>query len=185
MSDAISRAVDDYINDRLKQVTKDFYNTLNYVNEELVKEAQVMYDTFIDQFYAYQTSSYSRHGVGIGTQTGSNLYRGQDIKSVSKGKIPGVSIEFSADKMAGNYHHGYSKFKQDSPEDVLNMVLLGWRFPYPDFRHFGDGLSWSGEYHGKYFEFSGTPFDAFQKFEKDYNDNGKKIFDKVWDQLGW
>lgn len=185
MADVLSAAIDAFLNDMKKQMRKDFNKTLERVSDRMVLEAQLMYDTFIDQFYAYSTSVYTRHGEGVGTQTGHNLYRGQQIEKIYKGDMPGVKIEFSAKKMDGGYHHGYKRFPQDSAEDVLNMVLLGWRFPYPDSRHFGDGLSWSGSYRGSFFNFDGTPFDAFQKFEKDFDKNSEKLFMEIWDKLDW
>ena len=186
MADVIAQAVDDFLKDMKKQMESDFYKTLDMVSDQMLKEAQMMYDVFIDQFYAYETSVYTRHGEGVGTQTGHNLYRGQQFEKVYKGRMPGVKIEFSAKDMNGGYHHGYKKFSQDSAEDVLNMVLLGWRFPYPDSRHFGDGMPWSGSFHGTFFNFdNGIPFDAFQKFEKDFDKNSEKLFMKIWDKLDW
>jgi len=125
---------------------------LNYAYSELYREAFQMYDHFIDQYYSYVTKSYYRHGVGIGTGTGENLYRGSQIKLIT-GQNPDLIIEFSGADMAG--------YKYDSTDTVLGIVMKGGR-GIPGRKGFS---MWGGSYSGKYFSVGDTtPDRAFTLF---------------------
>lgn len=151
---------------------KDFSVAAKVTIEELYKEAWKMYDSFIDQFYSYQTTSYVRHGSTSPGSGGINLYRGSEI-SMQAGKNPSLTIEFSGSAMDGGY-------KFDSSDQVLNYVMFGIRFPY-----FNQTMSWSGQYNGKYFSFSGTPTQAFNAFGTDFYNIAQPIFFREWKKMGW
>lgn len=82
------------------------------------------YNDIIDQYYLYKTTSYYRHKTGIGTGTGWNLYRSNNISLYpndigENGRYTGLILDINADNMKDYYR--YSKHK------VLDNVLRGIR----------------------------------------------------------
>lgn len=190
MSNYVRYAFEDYYADLKKRLKNDMCKAMNHVGEELCNEASQMYETFIDQFYTYKTSSYSRHSVGIGTQTGMNLYRANHIKLKKTSLFPIITIRLDGSEMQSQHYNrtGYKYISvHDSADDVLNDVMTGWRFPYPNENYFPDGLSWSSPegYHGKYFHANGTILEAFDKFGKEASKIAIQVFYEEWRKMGW
>lgn len=156
----------------LKQEAVQVWNeAINYTYKELYDEAWKMYDSFIDQFYMYKTQSYVRHGeIKAGTRMGSNLYKGQQLK-FKPGFMPSVTIEFSGEEMESYQHN--------TPDDVLNIVMNGIRGVPSK----GWWTTWKGSYNGKYFSYSGEMIDAFNTFEKYFDDMAKYIFSQKLDSI--
>lgn len=153
----------------LKQFDKEtdqiWNNSINNTFEELYTEAYKMYDKLIDDFYLYKTKSYIRHGeTRPGTQMGSNLYRGQQIK-LTPGFIPSLSISFSGKDM--------EKYRHSSPDEVLDMVMNGIRGVPSK----GWWTTWKGSYDGKYFSVGGVDVTtAFDLFEDNFGYLSRYIF---------
>ena len=135
----IKEKIKSHLGTRIKQINHAFDDAF----QDVYKDAWKMYDSFIDQFYAYETTSYIRHGeTRSGTKVGINLYRANDISFNPRNFE--VDINISSRDMEGSY-------KYDTPYRVLQNVLSGIRFK----RDFGNGngpfiMEWRGTYNGKY-----------------------------------
>lgn len=166
----------------LKGMENAWNKGIAYAMPELYKEAERMYDSFIDQFYAYETKSYIRHGeTRPGTCRGINLYRGQQFELKNKvytksfiDKVgekatvnltlrlntPIFSTNISAQDMEYRKYH-------DSAEEVLELVTNGIR-GVPDK---GWWIPWMGSYEGKYFSTGRTTMaKAFEMFDNYFDD---------------
>ena len=89
--------------------------------KEIISKA---YDDIIDQYYLYKTTSYYRHGTGIGTGTGINLYRSNNISLYptnvgENDRYTGFILDINANDMSG-----YPRYSKDK---VLDNVLNGIR----------------------------------------------------------
>lgn len=176
MNDVIGKIVKKYKQIVKERIRQDYYPTINYTNEQMYKEATRMYDTFINQFYSYPTTSYIRHGeTKPGTGRGINLYRGQQIRKLGTSKNPMLEISFSGSDMEGGYEYA-------SPTEVLEGVMNGLRFYSPNGLF---GIEWSGSYDGKYFSYAGSMRDAFDQFGKDFKKISRNIFMEQWHKIGW
>lgn len=92
----------------------------NSAAEKTKKILEKSYDSIIDQYYLYKTTSYYRHGVGVGTCTGENLYRSNNISMLYSGeRAEGLMLDINASDMAG--------YPRISKDQVLNNVLDGIR----------------------------------------------------------
>lgn len=168
------------------QINKDIDKTIRYVNNEMYNEAIRMYDSFITQFYLYETKSYVRHWEGVpGTRRGQNLYFGKDIRKFTRKpkliiNVPGEG-EYEtngggqAEPMADDYRF-------DSAIDVLDYVYSGIRFPSVFGRN---EMKWSGQYSGKLFSYRGTMRDAFDKFNMEFDKIAMKESRKYLRTLGY
>lgn len=182
---SLGSAIEQYIDYRLETVRQKALEAANYTVDELYAETTKMYDKFIEIYYSYITRAYIRHEQGRpGTGQGINLYRGTQIKKGGSND-PFLDIKFDASDMAG--------YKRCSADFVLNYVLKGYRstgfvgnttfanFPSDDTATSG-WTKWSGSYSGKYFSYSGSPEEAFNAFEKDFDDIAGKIYKEEFDK---
>ena len=165
-------SIDSKIKAIVEKAYKDAVTAANIAIDETHNEAIKMYDSFIDQYYSYRTKSYVRHEqLRPGTGMGINLYRGNQIVK-NNGDDPYLDIEFDASDMAG--------YPRIGANFVLEAVMTGYRgLPY------GNWTEWSGEYKGKYFSHSGTPQEAFDEFELQFDNIASGIFTKEIRKLGW
>lgn len=166
--------------DILTQAKNDFKKCAARVNNEMHKEVIDLYDTLIEQFYKYHTTSYVRHWEGVpGTEQGQNLYFGigkNDRFIVKNNKQLTLKVSFSGEDMGGGYEY-------HTPDEVLNYVMNGARFVMPNGTLAQTMLvnPSTMEYHGKYFHFSnGTIAQAFEKFDKEWKDNSANAFYSMW-----
>ena len=161
----IKRKVISYVNRRVKKINK----AISYAMDEIYNEARDMYNSFIEQFYLYETRSYIRHGEGFpGTKDGTNLYKANLISYDPKNMT--LDLNISADKMEGGYQH-------DSAEDVLLKVTKGYRFKYGYF----DAMEWRGSYNGKYINVDNTTIEeAFDWYTKNIPDIFEDIVKSKW-----
>ena len=172
MGSLLREIANEYRRKQRKQLQGDIIRASVYTRDEMYDEAVKMYNTFIDQFYAYETTVYIRHGqVRPGTGVGENLYRGQRIRKSGGGFNPKLTIEFSGMNMQGGYSH-------NTASEVLESVMSGIRFPIRE-------MTWSGEYRGKYFSYSGEPQRAFDIFERNFDSIAEIIFMDKWREFGW
>jgi len=172
MSNVLRRVANEYKRKMKKEIRKDIIRASVYTRNEMYDEATRMYDTFIDQFYSYETTAYIRHGQSrSGTGNGENLYRGQQIRKYGSPTNPKLSINFSGVDMQDGYEY-------HSPGQVLESVMSGIRFPFRE-------MTWSGSYDGKYFSYSGEPKRAFDLFEHNFYIIAKDIFMGKWREFGW
>jgi len=170
----LGKLLKDYVDNQLKDAKKDYNKVINELNNELYKEMIDMYDTFIDQFYSYKTTSYIRHGqTKPGTQTGVSLYRAQNISIGGNYYNPKLIVDFRPSDMNVSY-------EWDEAPDVFNYVMYGIRFPY-----FNNSSNWIGKYEGKYFSFKGTPMHAFQLFNDTFDEIAEKGFREKWAKTKW
>ena len=181
MASAIDKAFEEYkqaiINDLKEKAHKDVPIAMDNMVDELKIETTHMYNSLITQFYLYETKSYIRHWESRpGTKKGSNLYYGFHAIKRHKGKYPYLLIQLDADDMAGGY-------KLDTPEGVLECVLSGIRWPY-DFENVS-AMEWYGSYQGKYFSYTGVPYDIYESFFKNFENIATPIFFKKFGELGW
>lgn len=172
MSNVLRAIAEEYRRRQRKKVKGDIIRASIYTRDEMYDEAVKMYDTFIDQFYAYETTSYIRHGQSKpGTGSGENLYRGQRIRKYGGNLNPRLSIEFSGADMQGGY-------ARNTAGEVLESVMSGIRFPFRE-------MTWSGEYRGKHFSYAGEPQRAFDIFERNFDIIAETIFMDKWLEFGW
>jgi len=173
-------------------INKDVDKAIRYVNNEMYDEAVKMYDTFIDQFYSYKTTSYVRHWEGVpGTQEGQNLYFGKDIRKFTK--HPKLVINLPSD--AGYVSNGGGQaepmandYRFNTSTEVMEYVFSGVRFP--DFitykKRGGNSLmTWEGRYKGTYFYYNGTMENAFNKFNEDFDKIAMRAVRKYLKTLGY
>lgn len=154
-----------------KEVFDSYEISINYAYRTLYEEAVRMYDSFIEQYYLYETKSYYRHYVGVGTGTGENLYYGKQFNYVP-GLHPSLTIEFSGDDMAS--------YKKASTMHVLSLVMKGIR-GIPSNK--GWWRYWTGEYICDYFQINGTMETAFNVFEMIFDDMVDELFYKKLNAL--
>lgn len=168
--DKMMERFDDYLEKSLKifeEEAEDLWNkSINDTFEDLYNEAVGLYDSLIEKYYKYETKSYYRHHVGIGTGTGENLYYGKQIE-LKTGESPELSINFSGEDMDG--------YKHNSTDEVLSMVMHGIRGVPSK----GWWTTWSGDYDGEYFSVGGVNISrAFDIFDKEFDRLSVKIFRK-------
>lgn len=174
---AYNKYIDDYVKKRMSGIKRDINKVINEVNDELYKEVTKMYDKLIDDFYSYTTTSYIRHGeTRPGTQQGITLYRGQDF-GIVRGKNPRLRIFFDPNILKASERGYGTKNYPETPEHVFDLVMYGIRFPVG---HDGHGMSWTGEYNGKYFSYKGTPYEIMKSFDKDFKNISKELFYQKW-----
>lgn len=174
----LKKMLENYADEKVKEIMNtDWYVAINQTNHELEKETKKMYDSLIDNFYKYKTKSYIRHGEGEtkpGTQVGTTLYRGNDIHG-SYGKAPKLHVFFDGNILRDDER----SYQYDDPSKVFDYVMFGIRFPYYN------TMGWDTEYVGKYFSYSGTPYQIFNKFHDDWEKNSEKVFRIFWGKLGY
>ena len=73
-------------------------------------------------------------------------------------------------------------YRFDSAEDVLSYVFNGIRFPAM-FGH--EEMDWSGVYNGKYFYYRGNMQDAFERFNRDFDNIAMKVARKYLRTFGY
>ena len=165
----------------LNVIVDDYYRVANKCTDELYKEAWKMYDSFIDQFYSYQTRSYIRHGYTSPGVGGINLYRAQDITLMDDIALHQFTINFDYRAMEGG-----PKYKIHNRKDVLNYVMSGYRFKFKKHDTFLD-ITWTGSYKGRYFSTDGesTIDEAYDKFIAEYPSMYNQLFEKEWKGYGY
>ena len=117
--------------------------------ETLTNETKKMFDAFITAFYTYPTISYSRHGEGIGTRTGHNLFMASQIK-----------LDYRADGLPGMLHVYWNgsemePYRKADTEYVLGLVSRGIRGvdpKYSDRVREGSSQTWAFHYSSTYFD---------------------------------
>ena len=133
--------------------------------KELQKEAKNMYKQLIDDYYAYKTIKYVRHGQDRpGTCIGENLYRADFIHI----KNNELFIETNYKQMKAGYRdHGR--------EYVLNMIRDGERYNVGD---------WTGDFEGEYIAMYDTYINkAFKEFEHNFQSMYDDIFENKLKKL--
>ena len=160
--DEAKMEINDIVSKSAKKTTIDLY-----------EEAVNMYDSLIEQYYRYKTTSYYRHNAGVGTCWGDNLYYGKNFYIDAEENL---NIEFSGEKMEryiskykikkGDTSNSLDKKERVSRDTVLSIVRGGFRGVPGKWI-----IPWSGSYDGEYFQISDTNIDkAFGLFEKNYDD---------------
>lgn len=173
----IEQAIDRFINSHDKYVVAEYNKAIKI----LKREAEKMYDKFLDQFYLYKTRSYIRHGQSRpGTGSGINLYRGQQIKIKRKTyknfDIDILDISFDGSEMESK------RYQHHSADEVLGFVMDGWRFINTELDNpKSTAIAWRGSFKGEYYS-SGRKkmkraFDDFISKEQDM------IFDLIKDKV--
>lgn len=159
----------------LQQAKQDINAATNKAINETYKEAVKMYDSFVEQYYEYETKSYYRHGEPRpGTRMGTNLYRGNQIVKNNRNN-PYLYVDFNGSDMAP-----YGRKGRVDTDFVLETMMIGLRGLPP-----GDWTHWEGIYKGDHFSYEGTPQDAFDEFEKNFDEIAGNIFDEELIKLGW
>ena len=154
---------------------KAWNDAVRYTYKVLEKEAQNMYDTFIEQYYYYETTSYYRHNAGVGTGWGDNLYYGRigkgasGINMVKTGSVKDFDIYTLYTNFSGEHMEGY---RYNTPDEVLEQVIGGIRgVPQK-----GWSVPWTGSYSCKYFKYKGKMREAFDNFDSDFEKHEARIF---------
>lgn len=182
MRSEVKRLAEEYKTRLRKKIRSDFIKVANEVNNEMFTEVQIMFDSFIRQFYSsYLTEIYVRHGqVYPGTGTGENLYNGKQFRRTG-GYNPTLTIDFNGSKMSGDYPAG------GSPDQVLESVMNGIRFPFDRPHGVAGAMTWVGDYSSTLTgrTYHGTMLEAFNDFVNNFDDIVEPIFYQKWAALGW
>lgn len=172
--------IDKYVNETLQKANGEIISILNEVNNELYDESVKMFDSLIDQFYMYKTTSYIRHGQSRpGTQMGENLYRANNIKK-TYGLNPSLTIKLDGNDMYGGY-------KFHDANAVFDWVSSGVRFPfYSNNSNISNGYSANHlSYNGKYFSYKGSINSIFKYFDEDFDNISFYLFYRKWKKSIW
>ena len=173
IDEAIDSVVEEYIQELKQKAESDFLKVANEVNELYFKQANRMFDSFIEQYYNYRTSSYVRHWeIRPGTGHGSNLFYAKDFK-IHRGKNPYFELNIDTNLMADDYQH-------DSAAQVIQNVMNGIRGVPPYWI-----MPWSGTYSSRWFYYQGEPAKAFAEFINRYPEMMRPVFLRKWKNLGW
>lgn len=169
MAIGLTEGQQEILDSYMEKFENDFIEVANEVNELYFNQANKMFDSFIAQYYSYITSSYVRHWEGKpGTGKGTNLYYAKNFK-IHRGKDPYFELYIEANsRMADDYQH-------DSADQVIQNVMDGIRGVPPYWVR-----SWSGTYSSRWFQFEGTPTDAFRTFLDNYEDMMYPVFMRRW-----
>ena len=178
MADEVDKLINEIVDYYVQKAEEDFPIASTFANNEMYDELNKMYDSFIRQFYRYETQSYIRHWEGSpGTKTGTNLYYGNQIKKRMSYGLPYLEIDFDARNMAG--------YRRDSADTVLNQVMSGELQVHGSKGYVVYSREWTGSFRGKYFSYTGKMDDAFSRFYDKYEDHYLSAFMIKWRQLGW
>ena len=159
----------------LQEGIRDINRATNKAINEAYKEAVKMYDSFVEQYYEYETKSYYRHGEPRpGTKMGTNLYRGNQIIKNNRNN-PYLYIDSDGSDMAP-----YGRKGRVDTDFVLETMMIGLRGLPP-----GDWTHWEGSYEGDYFSYKGTPQDAFDEFKENLDEITGNIFDEELKKCWW
>lgn len=167
----IREMIEREVEKELNKITVHVLNCYSKVMEEIYLDAIKIYDGCIDAFYLYKTKVYNRHGVGVGTKTGLNLYRSNEIKRHYNANGILISFDFgwSADDMEPYRLHtneNHEKVSVDK-EMVLENVLHGYRGFTEPIGNFTK-IKWrvgNNRIKTRYFgTFAGIPVNIFNKF---------------------
>ena len=163
----------------LKRAESDFMKCARRINTDICKDVKKMYETFIEQFYAYKTTSYIRHFEGRpGTGQGENLkYPEEGIRVDNRAShSPKLYIEFWSDEMSNT-----PPYQHHTPEGVLFCVMHGIRFATQ--RGYVMTADTNFNYDGKYFSYSGETMQrAFDIFGENWDDISSNAFYSIWDE---
>lgn len=143
------------------------------------------YESIIEQYYLYKTTSYYRHNTGIGTCTGDNLYQSNEIDLLYAGdRASGLELDINSSRMAG-----YPRISKDI---VLDNVLNGirgvpntnpsWLINKKTNRHmmmFQRETSFEAVIKTKFGDFAGTPREIMTQLAKKIEG---KYYETFWDQ---
>ena len=163
----------DIIKKALHKAELDFMVCARRINNDIYDDVNKMYRTLIEQFYDYETSSYIRHWEGKpGTRHGENLLYGNQIRKNNQAShSPKLIIDFSGENMA--------PYKHQTTDKVLDYVMNGVRFPIGPMLVDTSRM----EYYGKHIQFQGgTIQDAFDKFDKEWDEIAENAFYSIWDE---
>ena len=171
LEDRIAEIVERKITEYLNQAEKDLYTVANQVNDLYFKQVNKMFDTFIQQYYSYITTSYVRHWEQRpGTGKGSNLYYAKDFK-IHRGKDPYFEININTARMADDYQH-------NSAAQVVQNVMNGIRGVPPYWF-----VPWQGTYNSRYFYYQGEPAKAFDEFMYRLPEMATPVFLRRWRKI--
>lgn len=169
------KVLDNYTKQKIEKLDKVLNVAVSRLNNEMCNEATKMYDSFIESFYDYKTTSYIRHWEGRpGTRHGESLLMGKNFVADNKhGHNQTLTIDFNSNEMES---YGV-KYQHHSASEVLDLVLGGIRFQL-------DGgsqqMEWAATYNGDYFSHSGNVYTAFSYFEKHFNSIALDVFYSFW-----
>lgn len=166
------RAKENFINTAMEAKHQAF--------KDLYKEMYQIFDMCIDQYYRYETKSYYRHETGIGSCTGINLYRANQIKHIQIGYSDNLIVGWSGEDMA-SYRNGVDA------DYVMDNVAKGIRGLADEY--LPNGFTprksekyenhWSAKVSTKYFgELEGTPDKIVDEIEKMWDEVSGNVFIK-------
>lgn len=141
--------------------------------KELYKETSLIFDQCIDQYYRYKTTSYYRHETGIGSRTGVNLYRANQIQYVRNGIHDMLVLGWDGSDMAA-YKSGIDA---DYVMDNVAKGIRGVDDEYMKYAYRPYDNHWSAIVQSKHFgTLEGTMNDIFDEIERQWNDVSGNVF---------
>ena len=154
--------------------TKTALLTINKAEEQ----AKAIFKSIIDKYYEYPTRYYDRHGVGVGTKTGKNLYNANQIHF--NNNLDNFSGEFGWDasgmedytSIVKNEYGEKVEVIRANKEDVLEDVMSGNRAFWLE-----KGLKY--EYKDSYFDATGSPNEIQKQYVKEIGDIMRKMSTEV------
>lgn len=173
----MDKMFNNYKRQKFDKLNSVLNGAITRLNNDMSTEANNMYDSMINDFYSFETTSYIRHWEYVaGTRHGESLKMAKYINANNNhGKNQTLTIDFSADKMIS----AGVKYQHHNPSEVVDFVLSGIRFQLEDG---GRRIEWATTYHGKYFSHSGNIYSAFEYFGRNFNSISSEVFYSFWDE---
>jgi len=169
-----------YVKQIVNRAMNDFMACARETNNAIYDEVVDMYNTFIEEFYSYRTTSYIRFLEGKpGTGEGSNLLDGKKFKKNNRAShSPKLIIEFSGEGIVD-----YNRHRWDTPDQILDCVMHGIRFPYATGASGPMMVETPFVYNGKYWHYNfDTIQEAFDNFGRQWDSISQDAFYSRWDK---
>jgi len=170
----LEKAIDKKANKSKQEFIEIAMKAKTQTFKDLYKETSAIFDNCIDQYYQYQTTSYYRHNTGIGSGTGLNLYRANEMKHIRQGVNDSLILGWSGENMAT-----YKSVDADYVMDNVAKGIRGMDDPYMKYCYKQYDNHWSATVQSRYFGvLTGTMNDIFYEIEKKWNDVSGAVFTK-------
>ena len=157
----IEKEVKKYAKNEKKEFVKIAIKAKHDVFKELHRETSSIFDKCIDQYYRYKTTSYYRHETGIGSRTGINLYRANQMQHIQNGIRDTLVLGWDGSEDMAAYT---SKIDPDYVMDNVANGIRGVEDAYMKYAYRPYNNHWSAIVQSKYFgTLKGTMNDIFDE----------------------
>lgn len=167
-----NRGFYDQVRQSVEPVINDLYDGAEQeAKSKSVSVIKSVYKQIIEQYYRYKTVWYDRHGEGVGTGTGFNLYRAYDAKYVDTTTDTQAMLQsgYLPSKLLA-YHQISKTQPNPKKEDVFNYIMNGGRSipPWATRNGRAGGMMFFADVHPVELNqnLSGVPLDVMEQAEQ-------------------